>query len=219
VKHESWLVLEAEPGAVIYAGFRRRVDADEVRRRAMDGTLPEILRTIPATAGAWLHLPSGTCHALGAGILVAEVQSPSDTTFRIFDWGRGGRALHLEPALACIDFSDEGPQPTDGVLLEAGPFRTRRLGRTAGFALELIGWTQDAELDLEGTDAPEVLLNLGPAGSIETSDGAADPVELPLDEGRTVVIPAAARRLRIRLPAGGRMLRVHGGVPEPERIA
>jgi mannose-6-phosphate isomerase len=57
-------------------------------------------------------LPSGTVHALGAGILVAEVQTPSDTTFRVYDWGRTGRALHINESLACIDFQNPPPRAT-----------------------------------------------------------------------------------------------------------
>ncbi|HZW09683.1 MAG TPA: hypothetical protein VFF69_07250, partial [Phycisphaerales bacterium] len=68
----------------------------------------ELLGAVPAVAGDCHNLPSGTVHALGAGVLVAEVQTPSDTTFRVYDWareyGRSGRGLHVEQALACIDF-------------------------------------------------------------------------------------------------------------------
>ncbi|VAX38978.1 Mannose-6-phosphate isomerase, partial [hydrothermal vent metagenome] len=69
----------------------------------------ELLDAVPAVVGDCHNLPSGTVHALGAGVLVAEVQTPSDTTFRVYDWakeyGRTGRELHVEQALACIDFA------------------------------------------------------------------------------------------------------------------
>ena len=59
---------------------------------------------LPCKKGECYYLPSGTCHALGAGVLVAEVQTPSDTTFRVWDWGRTGRELHVDQAMECIDF-------------------------------------------------------------------------------------------------------------------
>ena len=71
------------------------------RQRVIEtGEVINDLRAIPAVAGQCHYLPSGTCHALGAGILVAEVQTPSDTTFRVYDWGRSGRALHIAQGLA-----------------------------------------------------------------------------------------------------------------------
>lgn len=214
VKHESWLVLEAAPDAVLYCGFERPVDATEVRRRAEDGTLPEILRAFPAEPGHCLHLRSGTCHALGAGVLVAEVQTPSDTTFRLFDWGRAGRELHLDAALDCMSFSDAPPPPTAGELVETGAFRTRRLGGAAAFDLELIEWKDAADLEV-GTDGrPEVLMNLGAAGRV-----AADEASTAWEHERTVVIPAAAATWRATLPAGGRMLRVRTTTGEAERLA
>jgi mannose-6-phosphate isomerase len=110
LKTESWVVLDADPGAHLYLGLQPGVTKADVARGARDATLPETLRTFPAIPGEVHHLPSGTIHALGAGVLVAEVQTPSDTTFRLYDWaveyGRAGRELHLEPALECLDFGD-----------------------------------------------------------------------------------------------------------------
>lgn len=110
LKTESWVVLDADPGAHLYLGLEPGVTAEDVARGAHDATLPGMLRTFPAIPGEVHHLPSGTIHALGAGVLVAEVQTPSDTTFRLYDWaveyGREGRELHLDPALECLDFGD-----------------------------------------------------------------------------------------------------------------
>jgi mannose-6-phosphate isomerase len=102
LKTESWLVLEAEPGAKIYAGLRDGVTLDALARSIGEGSVPSLLRQIDARAGMLVHLPSGLVHALGAGVLVAEVQTASDTTFRIFDWGRTERPLHIEQALECV---------------------------------------------------------------------------------------------------------------------
>jgi len=107
LKSEAWYVVDAEPGAVIYKGVRAGVRPADFRR-ALDvrdaAVLRSLLIEIPVRAGDCHYLPSGTCHALGAGTLVAEVQNPSDTTFRVFDWGRTDRELHVEQAMACIHF-------------------------------------------------------------------------------------------------------------------
>ena len=113
LKTESWFVLEAEPDAegnppMIYKGFQEGVTKDDLAKAIADGTVPSIMRKELAVAGQCHTLPSGTVHALGAGVLVAEIQTPSDTTFRVYDWakeyGREGRELHIEQAVECASF-------------------------------------------------------------------------------------------------------------------
>ena len=111
LKTECWYVLEADLGSVIYKGVKRGVSQEDFERalRRGDGEgVVVLLEAVPAVPGECHNLPSGTVHALGAGVLVAEVQTPSDTTFRVYDWakeyGRAGRDLHVEQAMACIDF-------------------------------------------------------------------------------------------------------------------
>ncbi len=110
LKTESWFILEAHPGPdgeppMIYKGFQEGITKDDLAQAIADGTVPKIMRKELAVAGHCHTLPSGTVHALGAGVLVAEIQTPSDTTFRVYDWakeyGRQGRELHIDAALAC----------------------------------------------------------------------------------------------------------------------
>lgn len=111
LKTECWFVLDAKPGSVIYKGVRPGVTREvfESALRTGDGRgVVELLEAVPAVVGECHNLPSGTVHALGAGVLVAEVQTPSDTTFRVYDWGRTGRELHIEQAMECIEW---GPAP------------------------------------------------------------------------------------------------------------
>jgi len=115
LKSEAWYVLHAEPGAKIYKGVKAGVDAAAFRAALQNGAVEPLLNAIPVRAGDCHYLKSGTVHALGAGILAAEVQTPSDTTFRVFDWNRLGpdgkpRALHVEQAMEVIDF---GPAAAD----------------------------------------------------------------------------------------------------------
>lgn len=105
-KTESWYVLDAEPGAAIFKGFRPGVTIKHVREAAGTSRLAGLLRRIPVNPGDFHHLPAGTVHALGAGVTVAEVQTPSDTTFRLYDWTdeypRPPRPLHIEDGLAAL---------------------------------------------------------------------------------------------------------------------
>jgi len=111
LKTECWYVLDAKPGSVIYKGVKAGVTREVFERALQTGDgrgLVDMLEAVPAVVGECHSLPSGTVHALGAGVLVAEVQTPSDTTFRVYDWGRTGRELHIEQAMECIEW---GPAP------------------------------------------------------------------------------------------------------------
>ena len=109
LKAECWYIIDAAPGAVIYKGIRPEVTREQFARLARAGgrQLVDAMVALPAIPGECHNLPSGTVHALGAGVLVAEVQTPSDTTYRLYDWGRTGRALHIEESLACASFPGE----------------------------------------------------------------------------------------------------------------
>lgn len=107
-KTEMWVVLDAEPGASLYYGFDHEVSLEEFSRRVADGTLTEVLRKVPVKAGDVFFIPSGTLHAIGAGLVIAEIQQNSNVTYRVFDYGRLGadgkpRPLHVEKALAVTE--------------------------------------------------------------------------------------------------------------------
>ena len=107
-KTEMWVVLDAEPGASLYYGFDREVSLEEFSSRVSDGTLTEVLRKVPVKPGDVFFIPSGTLHAIGAGLVIAEIQQNSNVTYRVFDYGRLGadgkpRPLHVEKALAVTD--------------------------------------------------------------------------------------------------------------------
>lgn len=109
-KTEMWYVLEAAPDAAVYAGLKHPIDPATFRQRAKDGTLEPLLNRVPVRPGDAVFMPGGRVHAIGAGCLLLEVQQNSDTTYRIYDWGRMGydgkpRALHLDEALAVIDWT------------------------------------------------------------------------------------------------------------------
>ena len=138
LKSEAWYIVDAAPGAVIYKGLIDGVTPDALRaalRQNTDAAVVPLLRAVPVQPGDCHYLVSGTCHALGAGVLVAEVQTPSDTTYRVYDWGRTGRELHVEPALACIDFD---PPTGEGELNAKVDDRLTRLVECEHFRIDRV---------------------------------------------------------------------------------
>jgi mannose-6-phosphate isomerase len=214
-KFEAWVVLEADPGSVIYAGLRHGTDLPALAAAARSGTLVPLLRTVPARPGECHDLPAGTCHALGGGIVVAEVQTPSDTTFRLDDWGRRDRDLHIEEALECVDL--EAP-PEAGASQARSPRRpilvngleTTELLETDHFSIERIEARASAELPVITSNLPVAWMVV--AGRAEVSGGG---VAATLDRGRTVLFPAGLEGGRARLAAGCSLLRIT--LPSPAR--
>ena len=132
-KTEMWYVLSAEEGAALYYGFAQTVTPDEVRERIASGTLDDVLNAVPVKAGDVFFLPPGTVHAIGAGMVICEIQQNSNTTYRLYDYNRRDkegnlRELHVEKALMVSALS---PAPVKGgqgdVLADCEYFRVRRV--------------------------------------------------------------------------------------------
>lgn len=112
-KTEMWHVLEADEGTELLCGFRDRLQQSAFEAVVKSGTIGEKLLSIPAQRGLSLYVPAGTVHALGAGLMVAEIQQNSDLTYRIYDWGRNdasgqARHLHVDQALTVADLNARG---------------------------------------------------------------------------------------------------------------
>jgi mannose-6-phosphate isomerase len=112
-KTEAWVILAAEPGSKVYSGLKPGVDRPTLERALARGKCDECLHEFEPRVGDCILIEAGTVHALGAGLLVAEIQQSSDTTYRLFDWNRVDRngkprELHIEQALGTIDFA-RGP--------------------------------------------------------------------------------------------------------------
>jgi len=108
-KTECWYIIEAKPGAVIYKGLKKGTTREKFAKAIKDGTVERLLIKLPVKVGECHFLPAGTPHAIGAGLLIAEIQTPSDTTYRVFDWNRVDdkgkpRQLHIEEALESIHY-------------------------------------------------------------------------------------------------------------------
>jgi mannose-6-phosphate isomerase len=98
-KEECWLVIDAEPGAVLGIGFKAEIGAEAMRAAALDGSIEQLMVWHPVAAGDFFYIPANTVHAIGAGVSLIEVQQNSDITYRLYDYGRP-RELHLEQGMA-----------------------------------------------------------------------------------------------------------------------
>jgi mannose-6-phosphate isomerase len=98
-KSEAWYIISAKPGSQIGVGLERQVTPQELRASIRNGSIVELVRWRPVEKGDVIFIPAGTIHALGAGIVLAEIQQRSDTTFRLFDYGRQ-RELHEDNSVA-----------------------------------------------------------------------------------------------------------------------
>lgn len=98
-KEECWLVIDAEPGAVLGAGLVREASAEELTAAALDGSIAQMIIWHPVKPGDFFYIEAGTIHAIGAGVCLIEVQQNSDITYRLFDYGRP-RELHLAEGMA-----------------------------------------------------------------------------------------------------------------------
>jgi mannose-6-phosphate isomerase len=113
-KTELWYIVHAEPNAELYVGLKRGVSRELFEQKLRDGSVAECFHRVPVRAGDAMFLPSGRVHAIGAGLVIFEIQQNSDTTFRVFDWNRLGldgrpRELHVAESLASINFDDFEP--------------------------------------------------------------------------------------------------------------
>jgi mannose-6-phosphate isomerase len=134
-KKEFWYIATTDPAAELFLGFREPITRDEFGERLRDGTAVDYVHRIAVQAGDAVFLPAGRVHAIGAGILLIEIQQNSDTTYRAFDWNRTDpatgtkRELHVEEAIQCIDFEDVQPkliQSDDELLISNHLFEIRK---------------------------------------------------------------------------------------------
>jgi mannose-6-phosphate isomerase len=188
-KTEAWYVIDAEPGSIIYAGLAEGVDRETFGTAIRTGRVADVLNQIEAKAGQCIFIPAGTVHALGAGILVAEIQQSSDTTFRIFDWDRVGddghpRPLHIDQALAVTNYSAGPIRPQIPVPREDGG---NRLVECEKFLIDCYAGTQPISLRQSGF---RILTAVEGGGTMHFGND-----QTRVDRGESFLIPAAVERI------------------------
>lgn len=194
LKSECWYIFQHEPGARILKGVVPGVSRDAFKQGIEQGTVESLIGAIPVKDGQCYYLPSGTVHALGAGILVAEVQMPSDTTYRVFDFNRVDattgkpRKLHVDQALECIDFTGELEAKNKQTRSHVAGFHTTvtRLVDCPYFKLEKVRMTEGVEEPVP-YDEPVIWMMLEGSAQIKV-DGISEPTTL--SKGETVLLPA-----------------------------
>lgn len=203
LKTESWYVVEAEPDAELFLDLVPDVSRDRLRSVLGTPGVVDLLQRVPAHAGDFHHLPAGLVHALGAGVVVAEVQTPSDTTFRIYDWaeeyGREPRTLHPDEALATIVPSPEGYVSLPA-RSEAG---SRLLTENAHYRI--------VEHRSERNVVRATLSDPGTPSIVMVVRGEATVADLAAARGTTVFVPATAGLDAMELAPGTTALEI--GVP------
>ena len=208
LKHEAWYVLDADPGAQLFIGFKPGVTERDVRERAGRPEFADLLRARPAEVGCCFHLPSGTPHALGAGTVVAEVQTPSDVTYRFFDWSRTGldgqpRPLHIDQAIEHVRY-DIGPADILIAPSRAAnePRTVSRVATCAQFTIDHCKLSRPAAFDLSDLEM-SIWIWLCGAGTLRTGDDA-----LALSAGDVALIPAVRRQSQLTTASAAEFLEI-----------
>ncbi len=181
-KTENWYIADCQPGASLIVGLKNGVTRDEFERRLGEGTLEECVHRFPVSSGESILVESGRIHAIDAGNLILEIQQNSDTTYRVYDWGRVGldgraRQLHVEESLKCIDWNDFEPEtvcpgPGESLLADCREFRLRKM-------------------DLEISSNP-VALEQGEPRLVSVTAGSVQISGKEAANGRTVLLPASS---------------------------
>lgn len=200
VKNEAWYVLEAEADAFIYRGLRGGIDAAALERAIAEDRVESVLQRLPVKKGHCYYLPSGTIHALGTGVVVAEIQTPSDTTYRVYDWNRidssTGRArdLHVHEALPCVSFDPVPPETEQPQHIASLWTSVTSLVRCESFIIERIRMIEGMEQEIPYEEMV-IWMVLEGRGQIECSAGDSP---FTFGVGDTVLLPAGLSHGRVK---------------------
>ena len=189
LKNEAWFIVQADRGSRLLKGLKPGVTRQRFKKSIADGSVESTINSIRVKAGDCFYLPSGTVHALGAGILAAEVQTPSDTTYRVFDFNRidpftgKPRTLHVEQAMQCIDFSTATP-PKPKPKVKPKPSSSPELVKCDHFTIRKIAAKKSREVIIPAGE-PKVLMVIKGRGRLLAAGH-----ESTITAGDTILLPA-----------------------------
>ena len=156
-KTEMWYIVDCEEGAALYYGFKEEISKEEFREKIADNTITDVLNRVPVKKGDVFFIPSGTIHAIGRGILIAEIQQNSNTTYRVCDYGRLGadgkpRPLHIDKAVEVTNLTPppESKDLSAGTLAECEYFKVRLFSTDKQKEIEVDNASFTSLLCLEG---------------------------------------------------------------------
>ena len=187
-KTEMWYVIKAAPGAALYSGFSKQIDADEYVERVKNNTFMDVLQRYDVAEGDVFFLPAGRVHAIGAGCFIAEIQQTSNITYRIYDYNRkdangNTRELHTELAKDAIDYT---LYPDYRTHYKAHTNATIELAACKYFTTNLLDIDVTMTRDFSELDSFVVYICMG--GSATLQDNKDN--KLQIHQGQTVLIPA-----------------------------
>ena len=207
-KTEMWVIVDCEPGAFLYFGVNRPVSKEEFRRHIEDNTVLEVLNKVEVHPGDVFFIQAGTIHAIGAGILICEIQQNSNCTYRVYDYDRRGadgrpRELHIEKALdVCrLEPSDTASRLGEVKALAGGT--VQQLGACKYFSTEKLIVEEALTLEV-GEDSFVSLLATDGSGWVEGPEN-----KLAFRAGDSLLVPAGVGRVRVT----GRAVLVKTTVP------
>ena len=193
-KTEMWYIVDCEPGAYLYYGFQKEISKAEFKERIENNTLLEVLNKVPVHKGDVFFISAGTLHAIGKGILIAEIQQNSNTTYRIYDYGRVGadgkpRQLHVEKAQMVTRLAppDREPKPQGQPERFPGGVRTL-LSSCEYFTVTQISLSGKEEFSADHTSFHSLLMLEGEA-VLSWSNGV-----MRITKGESVLVPANTGR-------------------------
>jgi mannose-6-phosphate isomerase len=195
-KNEAWYIVEAEPGAGLVAGVKGGTTPDEFQRLLEGGHIERCLNQVEVGSGDLVYVAAGTVHAIGAGILICEIQQTSDATYRVWDWGRVDhdgrpRPLHLEHALNVIDFKRGPVGKVPAEVVSTGEVGRRVLQKCEFFVIEEYESAIGFEL-APCEDSFHIVVFTGGRGSI-----VCEGERYPCRTGDTVLFPASLGPARV----------------------
>ncbi|MGO9476806.1 MAG: type I phosphomannose isomerase catalytic subunit [Limisphaerales bacterium] len=195
-KTEMWFIADAAPGAELFVGLKRGVTRAEFEQKVRTGEVAECFHRVPVRAGDAMFLPSGRVHAIGAGLVIFEIQQNSDTTYRVFDWNRVGldgnpRELHIPQSLASIDFNDFEPALVQGQFTGDDSMQKRLLVIDPLFNIKL----RKLNSPTTGLLKPQKLQIVAVvAGQLEIRSGS---TSADLSAGQFCLVPAGLERTEV----------------------
>jgi mannose-6-phosphate isomerase len=214
-KTEAWYIVHADPGAQIIYGWNKELSREAVAAAIEQDQVKQDLNFVEVKTGDIVTVPAGTVHALGSGLVIAEIQQNSDVTYRLYDWGRVGldgkpRALHITQSLDTLDYSavQGGFLNSDDVEAVDG---ARRVAICDYFSMDIVDLDQPYEVALNGE---RFLIAVVLRGELRLSYPSG---ELELAEGTTVLLPAALGKTVLSSDNKARLLLVQ--IPDAAELA
>ncbi len=194
-KSEMWYILSAEPKAKLIYGFKKGTTCRDIRKAINSGNLEKYLNEISVKPGDTFYIPAGTVHGIGKGILLAEIQENSDTTYRLYDWNRtdkrgNKRPLHINKALEVINF-DFSKHDFKNLIYDHENYRQNYLAACSSFAVEKINIKKEFFLNTEGNKF-YIILSLKGNGKIYYHKDIFN-----FSSGESIFLPASLGAMKI----------------------